>query len=101
MIEPTYDRMVVKTDDALRTTAAGIVLPESADEKAVITGQVLAVGQGRIMPDGSLAPLQCRTGDQVHFRKGLGIPLHDEEHGIVLVLKEGDALGISPRRQGT
>ncbi len=91
-IRPLYDRLIVKRIDPLRQTASGIVIPDTATEKPE-QGEVLAVGTGRLLQDGSVRPLQLKPGARVLFGKYAGqtVKLDDEE---VLVLREEDVLGV-------
>lgn len=91
-IRPLYDRIIVKRIEHARTTASGIVIPDSAAEKPE-QGEVLAVGPGKALNDGSLRPPQVKPGDQVLFGKYAGqtVKLDGQE---VLVLREEDVLGV-------
>ncbi len=91
-IRPLYDRIIVKRVEQQRTTAAGIVIPDTAAEKPE-QGEVVAVGSGRLLQDGSLRPLQVKTGERVLFGKYAGqtVKLDGEEF---LVMREEDVLGV-------
>lgn len=91
-IRPLYDRVIVKRIEQQRQTASGIVIPDSAAEKPE-QGEVLAVGQGRALADGTLRPLAVHVGDAVLFGKYAGqtVKLDGEE---VLVMREEDILGV-------
>jgi len=91
-LRPLYDRVIVKRIEHQRQTASGIVIPDSATEKPE-QGEVLAVGNGRVMPDGSLRALQLKTGDLVLFGKYAGqtVKIDDQE---LLVMREEDIFGV-------
>lgn len=91
-IRPLYDRIIVKRVEQQRTTAAGIVIPDTAAEKPE-QGEVVSVGSGRLLQDGSVRPLQVKTGERVLFGKYAGqtVKLDGEEF---LVMREEDVLGI-------
>ncbi len=91
-IRPLYDRIIVKRIDPLRQTASGIVIPDTAAEKPE-QGEVIAVGNGRLLQDGSLRPLQLQPGERILFGKYAGqtVKLDDKE---LLVLREEDVLGV-------
>lgn len=91
-IRPLYDRVIVKRIEQQRQTASGIVIPDSAAEKPE-QGEVLAIGHGRALPDGSLRTLAVKVGDSVLFGKYAGqtVKLNGEE---VLVMREEDILGV-------
>jgi len=75
-----------------RTSAGGIVIPDSAAEKP-IQGEVVAVGNGKIMENGEVRPLDVKVGDKVLFSKygGTEIKIDGEE---LLVMREDDITGV-------
>lgn len=91
-IRPLHDRVVVKRMEEERTSAGGIVIPDSATEKPV-RGEVLSVGKGKIAENGDVRPLDLKVGDQVLFGKysGTEIKVDGEE---VLVMREDDIMGV-------
>jgi chaperonin GroES len=91
-IRPLYDRIIVKRIDQQRQTACGIVIPDTATEKPE-QGDVIAVGTGRLLQDGSVRPLQVKKGERVLFGKYAGQTVKVDEQEL-LVLKEEDVLGI-------
>ncbi len=91
-IRPLYDRIIVKRIDQQRQTASGIVIPDTVTEKPE-QGDVVAVGTGRLLQDGSVRPLQVKKGERVLFGKYAGQTVKVDEQEL-LVLKEEDVLGI-------
>ncbi|MBR8212794.1 co-chaperone GroES [Burkholderia cenocepacia] len=91
-IRPLYDRVIVKRIEQQRTTASGIVIPDSAAERPE-QGEVIAVGSGRLLQDGLQRPLQLQVGDQVLFGKYAGqtVKVNGEE---LLVMREEDVMGV-------
>lgn len=91
-IRPLHDRVIIKRMEEERTTAGGIVIPDSAAEKPV-RGEVLAVGKGKIMDNGETRALDVKVGDKVLFGKysGTEIKVDGEE---VLVMREEDIMGV-------
>jgi len=91
-IRPLYDHVVVRRLESSTKSAGGIVIPDSASEKPN-RGEVLAVGPGKLLDNGSLRALSVKVGDQVLFSKysPTEIKLDGED---VLILKESDILGI-------
>tara|TARA_B100001769_G_C22057953_1_gene568861 strand:+ start:292 stop:582 length:291 start_codon:yes stop_codon:yes gene_type:complete len=91
-IRPLHDRVIVKRMEEERTSPGGIVLPDAATEKPV-KGEVLAVGNGRVMDSGEVRALDVKAGDQVLFGKysGTEIKVDGEE---LLVMKEDDIVAI-------
>jgi chaperonin GroES len=91
-IRPLHDRVVVKRMEEERTSAGGIVIPDSAAEKPM-KGEVIAVGNGKISESGEVRALDVKVGDQVLFGKysGTEIKIEGEE---VLIMREEDILGV-------
>jgi chaperonin GroES len=91
-IRPLHDRVLVRRSEEETTTAAGLVLPGSASEKPV-TGEVLAIGNGKILTDGTVRPLDVKVGDTIIFGKysGTEVKLDGEE---LLVMREEDIMGV-------
>jgi chaperonin GroES len=88
-LQPLGDRLVVKAIDAEQTTASGLVLPDTAQEKPS-RGTVIAVGDGRY-EDGKRIPLDVAVGDEVIYSKygGTEIKVDGED---VIILREADVL---------
>ena len=91
-IRPLHDRVIVKRLEEERTTASGIVIPDSATEKPD-TGEVLAVGTGKLLEDGKVRAVDVKVGDKVLFGKysGQTVKIEGEE---VLVMREEDIMGV-------
>ena len=94
-IRPLYDRIVVKRIDEKETTRNGIIIPDSAQEKPQ-EGEVLAIGNGKRMEYGTLAPLDVKVGDHVLFGKysGTETKLVGTEY---IIMREDDVLAILDR----
>jgi chaperonin GroES len=97
-IRPLYDRIIVKRVEEEKQTASGIVIPDTAKEKPE-QGEVIAVGSGRLLQDGTVLPLQVKPGEKVLFGRYAGqtVKIDNEEY---LVLKEEDVLGVIESGQG-
>lgn len=91
-IRPLYDRLVVRRIEEKETKQGGLYIPDSAKEKPQ-EGEVVAVGQGKRLENGQLAPLDVKAGDRILFGKysGSEIKLDGEEY---LILREDEVLGI-------
>lgn len=91
-IRPLQDRVVVRRTEEETTTSGGIVLPGSAAEKPA-QGEVLAVGPGKRLEDGSSQPVDVKVGDTVVFGKYSSntIKVGDEE---LLILSESEIYGV-------
>ncbi len=91
-IQPLGDRVVVKREESEEKTAGGIVLPDSAKDKPS-RGKVTAIGDGRLLDDGSRSKLQVKVGDNVLFTSYAPevIKIEDEE---LLLMREEDILAV-------
>ncbi len=88
-IRPLYDRVLLKRIEQEETTPSGLFIPDAAKEKAQI-GLVMAIGAGKVTPEGKVLPLTVKVGDTVFFGKYSGIDA-GKDH---IVLKEDEILGI-------
>jgi chaperonin GroES len=91
-IRPLQDRIIVKRVQEEEKTKGGIIIPDSAKEKP-IEGKVVAAGNGKVLEDGKVRPLDVKKGDRVLFSKyaGTEIKLDGEE---LLIMREEDILGV-------
>ncbi|HLV28000.1 MAG TPA: co-chaperone GroES [Burkholderiaceae bacterium] len=91
-LRPLHDRVIVKRLDNERTTASGIVIPDSAAEKPD-QGEVVAVGSGKRTEDGKVLPMDVKVGDKVLFGKYAGqtVKVDGEE---MLVIREDEILAV-------
>jgi chaperonin GroES len=91
-IRPLQDRVVIRRFNKEEKTAGGLFIPDTAKEKPV-EGEVIAVGNGKILDDGTLRKLEVKVGDRVLFGKytGSDVVLDGEER---LVVREDDILAI-------
>ena len=91
-IRPLHDRVVVRRKEEEQTSAGGIVLPGSAQEKPN-QGEVIAVGNGKVSDSGEVRALDVKVGDKILFGKysGTEIKIDGDE---VLIMREEDILGV-------
>ncbi|MEM7560701.1 MAG: co-chaperone GroES [Planctomycetota bacterium] len=91
-LQPLGDRIVVERDQGNEKTEGGIYLPDSAKDKPT-RGTIVAVGDGKLLEDGSRSELQVKVGDQVLFTSyaGENIEIGDVEY---LLMSEGDVLAV-------
>jgi chaperonin GroES len=91
-IRPLHDRVIVKRVKEEEKTKGGIIIPDTAKEKP-IEGEVIAVGNGKVLEDGSLRKLDVKAGDRVLFGKysGTEVKVDGEDR---LILREDDILGV-------
>ncbi len=91
-LRPLHDRVIVKRMEEERLSAGGIVIPDSATEKP-IRGEVLAVGNGKILENGEVRALDVKVGDKVLFGKYAGTEVKVEGEEL-LVMKEDDIMAV-------
>ena len=91
-IRPLHDRVIVRRQEEERTTAGGIVIPDSATEKPSM-GEVLAAGNGKVTDSGDVRALDVKVGDKVYFGKysGTEIKVDGDE---LLIMREDDIIAI-------
>jgi chaperonin GroES len=91
-IRPLRDRVVIRRLKEEEKTAGGLFIPDTAKEKP-LEGEIVAVGNGKVLDDGTLQKLEVKVGDRVLFGKytGSDVILDGEER---LVVREDDILGI-------
>ena len=91
-IRPLHDRVVVRRIEEKETMQGGLYIPDSAKEKPQ-EGEVVAVGKGKRLENGTVSPLDVKAGDRILFGKysGSEIKLDGEE---LLIMREDEVLGI-------
>jgi chaperonin GroES len=91
-LRPLGDRVVVKAIEVEEKTKGGIILPDTAKDKPQ-EGEVVAVGPGRLLENGTRVPLEVKVGDRVIYSKygGTEVKVDDEEY---LVIRESDLLAV-------
>ena len=91
-IRPLYDRIVVKRIEEQETTRSGIIIPDSAQEKPQ-EAEVMAVGHGKRLEDGTLVALDVKVGDRILFGKYSGNEIRVDNEDF-LIMREEDVLGV-------
>jgi chaperonin GroES len=91
-LRPLYDRVLVKRLDGEEKTKGGLFIPDSAKEKPM-EGEVVAVGNGRILEDGTTRPVSVKVGSRVLFAKYAETEVKLDNQSYLL-LKEDDLLGV-------
>lgn len=91
-IRPLHDRLIVKRFEEEERTKGGIIIPDNAKEKPQ-QGEVIAVGNGKVMDDGKKLPLEVKKGDRVLFGKysGSEVKIDGVEY---IMMREEDILGV-------
>src|SRR5881296_3217555 len=91
-VRPLHDRVLIKRIDEQETVRGGIIIPDSAKEKSQ-EGEVIAVGAGKMLENGSVAALEVKQGDRILFGKysGTEIKLDGQDY---LILREEEIMGI-------
>lgn len=95
MLRPLHDRALVRRIEEEETVRGGIIIPDTAKEKPQ-QGEVIAVGNGKMLEDGERAPLDVKVGDRILFGKysGSEIKIEGEEY---LIVREEEILGVFSR----
>jgi len=91
-VRPLHDRLVVRRIEEKETAKGGIIIPDSAKEKPQ-EGQVIAVGNGKLLDNGTKVPLDVKAGDKILFGKysGQTVKVEGQEY---LVIREEDIMGV-------
>ena len=92
-IRPLHDRVIIKRKEVESKSAGGIVLTGSAAEKST-RGEVISVGNGRVLENGEVRALDVKVGDQIIFSEGYGLKTEKIDGEEVLILSESDILAI-------
>jgi chaperonin GroES len=90
-LRPLHDRVLIKRIEEQETVKGGIIIPDTAKEKSQ-EGEVVAVGPGKMLENGSMLPLQVKKGDRILFGKysGTEVRLADQDY---LILREDEIIG--------
>lgn len=91
-MRPLHDRVIVKRVEEEEKTKGGIIIPDTAKEKP-IEGIIEAVGNGKILENGTKLPLEVKEGDRVLFGKyaGTEIKIEGEDR---LIMREDDIIAV-------
>ena len=91
-VKPLNDRVLVLRTGEEEKTSGGIIIPDTAKEKP-LEGVVVAVGRGKVLDDGTVRPLDVKSGDRVLFVKysGTEVQLDGDDH---VTLREDDIIGV-------
>ncbi|MFA4834323.1 MAG: co-chaperone GroES [Patescibacteria group bacterium] len=92
-LKPIHDNVVIKPIVEDKTTKSGIIIPDTVDKEKPEKGEVLAVGEGKLLDNGQRAPMSVKVGDKVMFKKYSPdeIKVDGEEY---LVISENDIIAI-------
>src|SRR5436190_24291401 len=91
-VRPLHDRVLIKRIEEKETVRGGIIITDSAKEKSQ-DGEVVAVGTGKTLENGTVTPLEVKAGDRILFGKysGTEIKVQDQDY---LILREDEIVGI-------
>ncbi|AVJ56922.1 co-chaperone GroES [Idiomarina sp. OT37-5b] len=92
-LRPLHDRVIIKRIEVEAKSAGGIVLTGSAAEKST-RGEVVAVGNGRILDNGEVRALDVKVGDKVLFNEGYGVKTEKIDGEEYLIMSESDILAV-------
>jgi chaperonin GroES len=91
-IRPLYDRALVRRLENSKTSPGGIVIPDSAAEKPM-EGEVISVGNGKLLDNGTLRAMDIKTGDKVLFGKYSGTEVKVDGEDLI-IMREDDIMGV-------
>ncbi|VAW83672.1 Heat shock protein 60 family co-chaperone GroES [hydrothermal vent metagenome] len=91
-IRPLHDRVIVRRMEEERTSAGGIVIPDSATEKPS-RGEIIAVGNGKVLDNGDVRALDVKVGETVLFGKYSGTEVKVDGEDLV-VMREDDLMAV-------
>src|SRR5882672_8204841 len=91
-VQPLHDRVLIKRIEEQETVKGGIIIPDTAKEKSQ-EGEVVAVGTGKTLENGSVTPLAVKKGDRILFGKYAGTEVKVEAQ-VYLILREDEIIGI-------
>ena len=92
-IRPLYDRVVVRRNEEEETTSGGIILAGSAKEKPN-QGEVVAVGEGKLLDSGEVRPLAVKMGDKVVFGQYAGSNTVEIDGEELIIMGESEIFGV-------
>jgi len=92
-IRPLYDRVVVRRKEEEETSAGGIVLPGSAKEKPN-QGEVISIGDGKVLDNGEIRPLAVKVGDTVVFGQYAGSNTIEVDGEELIIMGESEIFAI-------
>lgn len=92
-LKPLHSNVIIKPITEDETTKSGIILPDTVDKEKPEKGEVIAVGPGKILNNGQLAPMNVKVGDKIMFKKYSPneIKVDDKEY---LIISEDDILAV-------
>jgi len=91
-LQPLYDRLLIKRIDSEERTQGGIIIPDNAKESP-LEGEIVALGQGKILQNGEIRPLSVKKGDHILFVRyaETEVEINDQKY---IILREDDILGV-------
>jgi len=90
--QPLNDHILIKPINGTEVSKAGIILPDTVDKEKPEKGEVVAVGQGKLLENGQRSPISVKVGDKVIFKKYAPDELPGEED--LMIIKEEDILAV-------
>jgi chaperonin GroES len=95
-IRPLHDRVLIRRIEETETARGGIIIPDTAKEKPQ-QGEVVGVGDGKLLDDGQRATIDVKVGDRILFGKysGSDVKIEGEEY---LIVREDEILGVLSKK---
>ena len=91
-VRPLHDRVLIQRIEEKETIKGGIIIPDSAKEKSQ-EGEVIAVGNGKVLDDGTIRPIEVKPGDRILFGKYSGTEIKIDGQDYI-ILREDEIIGI-------
>ncbi len=92
-IRPLHDRVLVRPTEEEKTSAGGIIIPDSANTEKPNNGEIIAVGNGRITDSGDVRTMDVKVGDKVLYGQYAGTPVKIDGEELIM-MKEEDILAV-------
>lgn len=93
MLRPTGDNLILKPLDKESVTASGIIIPETVDKERPERGEIIAVGPGKLLENGTRKAVDLKVGDQVVFKKYAPDEIEIEKQKF-LIVSESDVMAV-------
>ena len=91
-VRPLHDRVLVKRVEEKEVVKGGIIIPDTAKEKPM-EGEVIAIGNGKVMDDGKRAKMDVKAGDRILFGKYSGTEIKIDEQDYI-IMREDEILAV-------
>ena len=92
-LQPIGDRVLILREPEVKVTKGGIIIPDTYTDKPA-AGKIVAVGEGRLLDDGTIVPCRLKVGDNIMFKRFAGMEvMPDTGDGSYLIMHESEVIG--------